>query len=256
MLKTAKLRVEQLENRLVPSTIVSKNAYDGFSNGAVAQSFTDFPTYSSTQFQKFKTNGAGGWSLTTLVTPGVEQGTASANNFVFAQITYGLPGSGNFYAAAYTSNGSEHADGSLHFNFGGQYLASGTYYLSVFVNRGFGAGGQWFWDRTSTHPNHQQEYFWNPGGGFGYGTQPVKGSQVFGSAERMAFTLKGDALAHGQQMHVNLSNSGNALSGAAPTHGDLVNGLLKTGNGNQSSAVQHQSHGISLDQAYAMGLMN
>jgi hypothetical protein len=253
------LHVEQLESRTLLSsgfgmpdmviahagnqvvndtgTRIWKQKYDGSSAGAVAQKFTDFTSFSSYEFDDFTTSI--NYNVTTLTVPGQEFGTASANIAVTGEIWNGLPGSGGGSIVMTSTHGKEKANGALAINFGSQLLPAGSYWVTAYVTRGFGTGGQWFWDRTlGRHGvNGSQEQFYNPGGGFGFGTQPINGSAIFGTAEDMAFTLKGTA-ASAQQNAAVFNGAGNTSS-VGGVHQDLS-----------------QHHDLGLDQAYAMGLMN
>jgi hypothetical protein len=220
-------------------TRIIKQKWDGSSSGAVAQNFgsTGLTAYSSYEFDDFTTTI--NYNVTTLTVPGVELGTASANTAVTGEIWNGLPGSGGGSIVMTSTHGKEKANGALAINFGSQLLPAGSYWITAFVTRNFSSGGQWFWDRTLEHGHYHgsQEQFYNPGGGFGFGTQPINGSAIFGTAEDMAFTLKGTAA--GAQQNAAVFNGAGNTSSVGGVHQD----------------VSHH-HDLGLDQAYAMGLMN
>jgi hypothetical protein len=115
-----------------------------------------------------------------------------------------------------TGNGVETANASLDINFQSQPLQAGSYRITAFVLRPFELGGQWFWYRT-TPVTGSEEYYYNPGGGWGVGTASIPGSQEFGSAANMAFSLHGTPIGdspHGlgialQQTNVDQAHVGN-----------------------------------------------
>ncbi len=70
-------------------------------------------------------------------------------------------------------------------------MAPGTYWLTASVDRPLVPGGQWFWLRTAATQNGLEHRFHNPGGGFGFGTDPIPGSMVFGDAGDLSFRIEG-----------------------------------------------------------------
>lgn len=87
-------------------------------------------------------------------------------------------------------SGVYNADESLTLNFGNQLLLAGNYWVTAWIERPYDPGGRWWWRRT-TPVNGSEEYFWNPNNGFGHGTNPVPGSEVFPGPGDMAFMLEG-----------------------------------------------------------------
>jgi len=286
MQSTAKLRVEQLESRTLlssglhtaaavhqsakevngflnqntsASVLIARHGYDGTSYAAVSETFTDFPSFSSFELQKFHTSS--NYDLGKLKVPGVELGTG-VNNYVFGVVTHGLPGSSGYYVAAFTTTGVETASGGLKINFNGAFLPAGSdWYVVAAVNRSFSANGEWYWDRTlndNGKVHGQQEYFWNPGGGFGFGTAPIPGSTIFGSAENMAFALRGIPVSGAQQQAQHLNVDLNALhNGFINSGAGLFNNLTHVGStGSVGQDSSHHDNGVSLDQAYALGLLS
>jgi hypothetical protein len=159
--------------------------------GRVAQDFPDIPSFSAYEFDDFTTASA--YLLTTLTVYGLEQGNPAANTAVTAQVWNGLPGSGSVVLSA---NGAQ-VGNDLQFNFGSQFLAAGSYWLTAYVTRPFNTGGQWYW-LPNLPVTGSEEYFYNPGGGFGFGTAPIAGSAgpfAFDGPKNMAFVLEGDLAA-------------------------------------------------------------
>jgi hypothetical protein len=174
--------------------VIVDQPYDGTSGAYVAQSFPDFPDFSTYEFDDFSTSAD--YYVDTLTVPGVESGDRDENVGVIGEIWTGLPDKGG--ALVMSGSGSEGDDGGLVIDFAGQTLVAGDYWITAYVDRPFAEdndgdgsiGGQWFW--FSTQPvNGSEEYFYNPGGGFGVGTESIPGSELFGVAADMAFTLEG-----------------------------------------------------------------
>lgn len=171
--------------RVSAALIVSQVPPDGAN--ITSQNFTDFPNFSVKTFDDVVTSQD--FNLTSLNVVGVEQGNPGLNIAVTAEIWNGLPGTGSLVQ---TFSGVENGDGSLSFNLGGFSLPAGSYWLTAFVTRPFGGGGgQWF-AQTYTPVTGSQAQFYNPGGGFGFGTAPVPLSTVTGTPHDLSFTLTGD----------------------------------------------------------------
>jgi hypothetical protein len=151
-----------------------------------SQVFPDFAIFSTFEFDDFQTTTA--FALTNLTVYGTELGNPAFNVAVTAQIWNGLPGSG---AIVLSTMGME-VGMDLLFDFGGQFLPAGSYWLTAFVTRPFVGGGQWFW-AENLPVTGSQSFFYNPGGGFGFGTTPIPGSTVFGTPANQAFLLQGIA---------------------------------------------------------------
>ncbi len=193
-LDSARLRVEALEGRALPSVTIVNQPWDHASSGSVAQVFTNLQDtkYSSYEYDDFTTTQD--YTVSTLLVPGVETGGgASFNKAVIGQIWTGLPDQGGTMVMA--GFGKEVGHGSLLISFGNQTLTAGSYWITAYVVRPFNnGGGQWYWDRTLENGTFtgSEEYFYNPGGGFGFGTASIPGSTIFGSSEDQAFTLIGN----------------------------------------------------------------
>jgi hypothetical protein len=158
------------------------------STTATSQTITDFPTFSAYQFDDFVVPDAG-WTVTKVTIPGVEQGDPSFNTAVKLAITTVA----DFTQVTTTYDGVEDAMGNLVFDGLNINLAAGTYWISAWVERSFADGGQWFWLRANEDSGvvGSEEYFHNPGGDYGYGTDPIPGSMVYGIPGDLAFTIEG-----------------------------------------------------------------
>ncbi len=172
-----------------PRDTIVDQPWDGASPGSVAQYFGDFAAYSTEELDDFSTSVA--YNVTTFTCPGVEAGGGGGLN---TAVTAVIRASANATAPPVMTSisGSEDPFGVLTCDFGGQNLPPGNYWISAFVTRNFGGGGgQWFWNQT-TPVTGSEEFFHNPGGGFGFGGAPIPGSVVFGVPRDQAFTLQGD----------------------------------------------------------------
>ncbi|MCK4340734.1 MAG: hypothetical protein KAY37_03300 [Phycisphaerae bacterium] len=82
------------------------------------------------------------------------------------------------------------AAGLIYWDFGGEVLPSGTYWLSVQASGGFINYGMVNWYRANEwHPNGSEHYYHNPGGGHGHGTDPAPGSTWHNTPADLAFIL-------------------------------------------------------------------
>lgn len=156
--------------------------------GVVAQDFTDFPTFSSYEFDDFVVS-APGWFIKQIIVYGDEFGNPNLNVSVNLSIQQNasFTSPGTVYL---TATGTQIGD-DLVFNLPNVQLNPGTYWITAWVERPFGGGGgQWFWLRNNTL-NGSEHYFHNPGGGFGYGTNPIPGQNIFGSPSDLAFRIYG-----------------------------------------------------------------
>lgn len=161
-------------------------------NGYIAQIFPDMQEFSAFEFDDFKTTKE--YAITKLIVMGFEDpddppGDPEENIDIIGLIWNGLPGGMGGEIVMASVDGSEDAEtGMLTIDFGEQVLPGGSYWLTAYVVRPFDPGGQWLWQAT-TPVRESQEYFYNPGGGFELGTEPLPGAEVFGVARDMVFTL-------------------------------------------------------------------
>lgn len=188
----------QLRNLLVAAALVAvvganangtiyEQAYDGTSSGAVAQDFTDFPTFSSFEFDDFMVSDPQ-WNIKKVTIYGLEQGNPNFNIDARLVITQNpsMTAPGTVY---HFDAGGVLAGNNLEFNVPFN-LTTGAYYIGAWVTRPFSGGGQWYWLRT-TPVSGGEHWFHNPGGGFGFGSNPVPGTVVFNSAADLAFKIEG-----------------------------------------------------------------
>lgn len=160
------------------------------STGVVAQDFPDFPAYSTQEFDDFVVS-APGWFITRITIYGIERGNPALNQSLEIRIQSSLGVGG--WATNIPVTNATYSNGNLIFDVTPTFqLAPGTYWISAWIKRPFGGGGgQWFWLRNGSS-NGSEHYFHNPGGGFGAGTSPIPGSQVFGSPSDLGFTIEGE----------------------------------------------------------------
>jgi hypothetical protein len=159
------------------------------STTASSQTLTDFPTFSTYQFDDFVV-GETAWTVTRVTIPGFEQGDSTANTAV--KLAF-VPDH-DFSLVGTTYNGTEDDHGNLVFdNLNINLSAATTYWITAWVERSYADGGQWFWYRANEGGEivGSEEYFHNPGGDYGYGMDPIPGSMVYGFPGDMAFTIEG-----------------------------------------------------------------
>jgi hypothetical protein len=158
-----------------------------------SQTFTDVPDFSTYEFDDFVV-GATGWTVTKITVAGVDAGDPTLNTGVKLALTTGA----DFTLVANTTvyDGVEDGTGNLVFDNLNITLSPGvTLWLTAWVERSFTPGGQWYWVTADDgQPVGSEEFFHNPGGGFGSGTDPLPGSMVFGTPPAdLAFTIEGTA---------------------------------------------------------------
>jgi hypothetical protein len=161
----------------------------------VAQEFTDIPNYSSYEFDDFVV-GAPGWIVTRVTIFGQEDVEIPNNPALTQRLELRIldaPSASANVIQSVTINLTAGHPPDLTFGNGVNQLFTlnpGIYWISAWVVRPFGGGGQWFWRRNNTL-NGSEHFFHNPGGGFGYGTNPIPGSTVFGSQADLGFRIEG-----------------------------------------------------------------
>lgn len=169
------------------SVVVNQASLDG--DTIISQVFPDFPAFSTRAYDDFSTAQA--FAVTSLTVFGSEAGSPAFNLAVTGEIWNGLPGTGSLVMSSVA--GLE-LGSNLNIDFGGQSLAAGSYWITAYVTRPFSGGGQWFW-ATHLPITGSQAFVHNPGGGLGFGTNPVPISSVAGPPRDLAFILEGNALA-------------------------------------------------------------
>lgn len=156
--------------------------------GRVSQVFGDFPAFSTIGFDDFTLSSA--YNLTSLTVYGIDNGDSNFNAAVRYAIVDVASNSPN---TIFASGVGVQVGSNLQFDLTGVTLGAGTYWLTAWVDRPFTGGGQWFWAEATTS-NGSESIFHNPGGGFGFGTNPTAGSAIFGAPSDLAFTLSGDVV--------------------------------------------------------------
>ncbi|HOX38680.1 MAG TPA: PEP-CTERM sorting domain-containing protein [Candidatus Brocadiia bacterium] len=166
------------------AAVMVNQPWDTSSGNCISQYFPDFPA-GIYQFDDFTTTTD--YLVTNLYIVGSDAGDPSYNVSINGEIWNGLPGSGSLVLSSVSGSqiGSD-----LSIDFGGQYLAAGSYWIRAWVERPFTGGYQWYWYAT-TPVNGSEEMFYDPTNDFGYGVL-VPGSVVFSSPRDMAFVLQGN----------------------------------------------------------------
>jgi hypothetical protein len=157
---------------------------DANGNGYVSQEFPDFPDFTTATFDDV--NLGAGYFLQDVFVYGIELGLPQYNEAV----TLGIGTAPGFGAITQTYSGV-YNNGNLEFNLGGD-LYAGTVWISAWVKRPFGTGGQWFWLVNQEDIDGSENYGHNPGGGFGLGTDPFPWSMGQGVPADSAMTVYGD----------------------------------------------------------------
>lgn len=157
--------------------------------GSVAQDFPDLPAFSTFEFDDFVVGGPG-WLIDTVSIPGVERGDAGSN----VDVVLGFFSDHDRSTMVHGPFSGAQVGADLQFTLGNYELPPGNHWISAWVQRPFTPGGQWFWGRNDSVANGDEEWFHNPGGGFGQGGNPVPGSVVFGFPADQAFTITGEVI--------------------------------------------------------------
>lgn len=169
--------------------IIDQSAYSTDNSSRISQLFTDYPDYSAYDFDDF--DAGSNYYIDLLTIYGYETGSSGYNVDIIGEIWDGLPGS--YGGSMIMSSVSGTQSGSdLAINFGGQYLPAGNnYWITAYVKRPYSTGGQWFWHPTGSVNNGSNAYFYNPGGAFGFGTDPIPDNTIFSLQSDMALKLEG-----------------------------------------------------------------
>ena len=172
--------------------VIVEQPYDGSSEARASQDIWDYPDFSLYQLDDFTT--AQDWLVETLTAPGTDAGDPFFNIDVVGEIWTDLPedpNCGTTGQLVMSGHGTEDDDtATLTIDFGGQLLPAGSYWLRTYVVRDFGDHALWKWYST-TPVSGSEAYYYNPGGMHGYGPCPIPGSERYGQARDMAFTLEG-----------------------------------------------------------------
>jgi hypothetical protein len=175
----------------VNADVIIHQPYDNIMSGRVAQDFPDVPQFSTYHFDDFTLDQE--YELGLLTAPGFELfgGDPTLNISVIAQIT----SEPSILAEPILRSeiGSEDELEQMVVDFRGQRLGPGTYWIAVWVERTYNPGGQWFWGTCET-VSGSEPWHHNPGGAFGFGTEPIPASWVAQEFADLAFTLEGQAV--------------------------------------------------------------
>lgn len=168
--------------------------YDGASEAALSQTMSDAPTLSTYEFDDFEV-GSLGWRIAQIRIRGREGISPPGDPTHNVTVRFRIQSAANavFPGTVFAQFDSASSYEGPDLLFGGLdiELAPGTYWLTASVDRPLVPGGQWFWLRTAATQNGLEHRFHNPGGGFGFGTDPIPGSTVFGDAGDLSFRIEG-----------------------------------------------------------------
>lgn len=164
--------------------------WDGISSGVSSQQYEDAFELSMYAFDDF-TIEDDILFLQRLTVYGKETGNERETRGVWIRISdrpgYGAGGGGLFFQFP----GFILSNGTIDVGFTGGSLPRGTWWLSVWIDRPLGTGGQWLW-RQTTPVRGSEGYIHNPAGGAGFGTEPIPLSQLPGASgpRDLAFRLE------------------------------------------------------------------
>jgi hypothetical protein len=153
---------------------------DGSGNGYVSQDFADFPDFTTYSFDDVDMGW--GWFVQRVIIYGVEMGLPQFNQGVYLGV-----GSAPGYDAIEKTYSGAYVEGNLEFTFDDVW--EGVVWVSAWIRRPFGTGGQWFWLVNQQDIDWSESYGHNPGGGFGLGTDPFPWSYGQGVPADMAMSV-------------------------------------------------------------------
>lgn len=153
--------------------------YDGTSPGGPSQNFSDFPDFSTYLFDDINTGA--GWTISNVLIRGEEAGSNNATTAIHLRFSRNasFTNPGTIGGQVDLSGGGALVAGNITFSGLNIALASGTWYMTAWIDRPFGTGGQWFW-RATTPVTGSEAMAHNPGGGGGFGGNPVPLRQLPG----------------------------------------------------------------------------
>lgn len=154
--------------------------------GYASQDFSDIPEYTCSVFDDFTITQT--YNLTSLRVYG--ENNSIGGEVYDTDVRLRIFTTPNLTGVALATVSGTETNGVLDWDLTGITLGPGTYWLAAQVVRPFNPGGQWYW-RTSATTNGSHAMWQNPGGGFGFGTDPVS-TEVLGAEQYdMAMTLEG-----------------------------------------------------------------
>ena len=155
-----------------PSVVLWDQDSDDSGIGLVSQNFeSSFDQYDAQAADDFTVPQHGRWTVKEVDTTGVYfngSGPAPSVHVTFYDDAGGLPGAAiaDFPSVVPASDDF----GSFAIKLPSKVkLRKGTYWVSVYVNMDFAAGGEWGWENTSTAQNGSPAAWRNPGDGFATG---------------------------------------------------------------------------------------
>jgi len=160
--------------------------WDGASIALPSQKFPDMTAFDVLCFDDIQLSNTTTINAATFY--GVELGLSSQNISVEIGFASSPNVSSIFISATGTQVGNNLVFSGLNIN-----LAPGQYYVTAYVVRSFGSGGQWTWKQTifaNASGGLPQAYMHNPGNGFGWGSNPLPVSTVTGIPRQMTMFIQ------------------------------------------------------------------
>jgi hypothetical protein len=141
--------------------------YDGIQTyGSAAQNFAPpYDAYDIQPFMNFTTTVD--YYLNETFCEGFATVAADGPAGAGFEVWDGLPWEDGAIVLSTTGTDTLYSTGTIDGDFGGAELAAGSYYFSAYSNRDYATHGQSFLYQTSLGDNN--DWHWNPGGGFGMG---------------------------------------------------------------------------------------
>lgn len=154
--------------------------------GFASQEFPDIAGYTCAVFDDFTLTET--YDLTALVVYG--QNSVGGAESYDLDVRLRIWTEANLGGVALATVSGTDIGGALHWDLTGITLGAGTYWISAQVVRPYKPGGQWYW-RDSATTNGAHAMWHNPGGAFGFGTDPISTAVLGSEYHDMAMTLEG-----------------------------------------------------------------
>jgi hypothetical protein len=155
----------------VSRDIVASNPYDGLGTyGSAAQDFASpYDAYDIYPFMDFSTTID--YYMETYQSAGFENAGVDGPGSV-AEIWSDLPWNGGTIVMTGTGTDTLFSTGTVDGSFGSAVLPAGDYWLTIYTTRDYALYGQSY---LFQQMDNQNDWHYNPGGGFGFDHQPITG---------------------------------------------------------------------------------